>query len=89
MVHCYGGLGRSAVIVCAAMLIKNKELNPDEVISLIRQLRGKAAVQTIVQYNALHSLASYLKGDGTTIIDQTEIITKKVVNSSTDVLNRR
>jgi len=54
LVHCYGGMGRAAVICCCLLLHLNPTLSPEEVIHRIQALRGPRAVQSVKQYNFIH-----------------------------------
>nr|CAD7204230.1 unnamed protein product [Timema douglasi] len=47
LVHCFGGLGRAAVIVACYLMTLDRQLEPETVIELIRQTRGARAIQTV------------------------------------------
>nr|CAD7433007.1 unnamed protein product [Timema monikensis] len=47
LVHCFGGLGRAAVIVACYLMTLDRQLEPKTVIELIRQTRGARAIQTV------------------------------------------
>ncbi|XP_034050901.1 cyclin-dependent kinase inhibitor 3 [Thalassophryne amazonica] len=54
VIHCYGGLGRSALIIACLLLHLSSTLTPNEAIEFLRQHRGGGAIQTIKQYNFVH-----------------------------------
>ncbi|KAJ8341102.1 hypothetical protein SKAU_G00333930 [Synaphobranchus kaupii] len=54
VVHCYGGLGRSALIAACLLLKLSVTMTPGKAIDILRQLRGGGAIQTVKQYNFLH-----------------------------------
>ena len=53
LVHCYGGLGRTCLIVAAFLLSIDPHMTPEYVIDLLREKRGSRAVQTVRQYNMI------------------------------------
>ncbi|XP_005986537.1 cyclin-dependent kinase inhibitor 3 isoform X2 [Latimeria chalumnae] len=54
LIHCYGGLGRSCLIAACLLLQLSDTLLPEQIIELLRDLRGSGAIQTVKQYNFLH-----------------------------------
>ncbi|XP_065832830.1 cyclin-dependent kinase inhibitor 3-like [Oscarella lobularis] len=54
LIHCYGGLGRSCLVVALFMMLLNEKLSPDCAIEMMRSLRGPRAIQTVKQYNMIH-----------------------------------
>ncbi|XP_010154463.1 PREDICTED: cyclin-dependent kinase inhibitor 3, partial [Eurypyga helias] len=60
IVHCYGGLGRSCLIAACLLLQLSDALAPQQVIDILRNLRGAGAIQTIKQYNYLHDFRENL-----------------------------
>ncbi|KAG5265610.1 hypothetical protein AALO_G00244380 [Alosa alosa] len=54
IIHCYGGLGRSALIVACLLLQLSVSMTPNKAIEILRELRGGGAIQTVKQYNFLH-----------------------------------
>ncbi|XP_029972035.1 cyclin-dependent kinase inhibitor 3 [Salarias fasciatus] len=58
VIHCYAGLGRSALIAACLLLQLSLLLTPSEVIEILRDLRGGGAVQTVKQYNFIHEFRS-------------------------------
>ncbi|KAG5857839.1 hypothetical protein ANANG_G00023640 [Anguilla anguilla] len=54
IIHCYGGLGRSALIAACLLQKLSVTMTPDKAIEILRQLRGGGAIQTVKQYNFLH-----------------------------------
>ncbi|KAJ8289685.1 hypothetical protein GJAV_G00004140 [Gymnothorax javanicus] len=54
IIHCYGGLGRSALIAACLLQKLSITMTPDKTIEILRQLRGGGAIQTVKQYNFLH-----------------------------------
>merc|ERR1719495_1130084 len=53
LVHCYGGLGRTCLVVAAFLMSIDPHMTPEYVIDLMREKRGPRAVQTIKQYNMI------------------------------------
>ena len=53
LVHCYGGLGRTCLVVAAFLLSIDPHMTPQYVIDLLREKRGPRAVQTVRQYNMI------------------------------------
>ena len=53
LVHCYGGLGRTCLIVASLLLSLDPRMSPEAVIRLMRDKRGPRAVQTVRQYNTI------------------------------------
>ena len=53
LVHCYGGLGRTCLVVAAFLMSIDPHMTPEYVIDLMREKRGRRAVQTIKQYNMI------------------------------------
>lgn len=51
LIHCYGGLGRAALVGACLLMFIDEDVGPDEVISQLRELRGPRAVQSVKQYN--------------------------------------
>ncbi|CAG5126847.1 unnamed protein product [Candidula unifasciata] len=51
VVHCFGGLGRSCVVVACTMMAMDETLRPEDVFKKLRDLRGAGAIQTVKQYN--------------------------------------
>ncbi|XP_017157899.1 cyclin-dependent kinase inhibitor 3 [Poecilia reticulata] len=54
VVHCYGGLGRSALIAACLLLQLSVTMTANEAIEILREHRGGGAIQTVKQYNFLH-----------------------------------
>ncbi|XP_058472069.1 cyclin-dependent kinase inhibitor 3 [Solea solea] len=54
VIHCYGGLGRSALIVACLLLQLSSSMTPSKAIEILREHRGGGAIQTVKQYNFLH-----------------------------------
>ncbi|XP_063040413.1 cyclin-dependent kinase inhibitor 3 isoform X4 [Engraulis encrasicolus] len=54
VIHCYGGLGRSALIAACLLLQLSVSMTPNKAIEILRELRGGGAIQTVKQYNFLH-----------------------------------
>ncbi|PWA29791.1 hypothetical protein CCH79_00007970, partial [Gambusia affinis] len=54
VVHCYGGLGRSALIAACLLLHLSVTMTADKAIEILREHRGVGAIQTVKQYNFLH-----------------------------------
>ncbi|XP_063355285.1 cyclin-dependent kinase inhibitor 3 [Pelmatolapia mariae] len=54
VIHCYGGLGRSALIAACLLLQLSSTMTPNKAIEILRQHRGGGAIQTVRQYNFLH-----------------------------------
>ncbi|KAK7905152.1 hypothetical protein WMY93_017759 [Mugilogobius chulae] len=63
VIHCYGGLGRSGLIVACLLLQLSLTMTPNKAIEILREHRGGGAIQTVKQYNFLHefrdSFSSY------------------------------
>ena len=53
LVHCYGGLGRTCLVVAAFLMSIDPHMTPEYVIDLLREKRGPRAVQTVRQYNMI------------------------------------
>ena len=53
LVHCYGGLGRTCLVVAAFLMSIDPHMTPQYVIDLLREKRGPRAVQTVRQYNMI------------------------------------
>lgn len=53
LVHCYGGLGRTCLVVATFLLSIDPHMTPEYVIQLLRDKRGPRAVQTVRQYNMI------------------------------------
>ncbi|XP_015249700.1 PREDICTED: cyclin-dependent kinase inhibitor 3 isoform X2 [Cyprinodon variegatus] len=53
VIHCYGGLGRSALIAACLLLQLSSTLTANQAIEFLREHRGGSAIQT-VKYNFLH-----------------------------------
>ncbi|XP_023142427.2 cyclin-dependent kinase inhibitor 3 [Amphiprion ocellaris] len=54
VIHCYGGLGRSALIAACLLLQLSLAMTPNKAIEILREHRGGGAIQTVKQYNFLH-----------------------------------
>ncbi|XP_015249698.1 PREDICTED: cyclin-dependent kinase inhibitor 3 isoform X1 [Cyprinodon variegatus] len=54
VIHCYGGLGRSALIAACLLLQLSSTLTANQAIEFLREHRGGSAIQTVKQYNFLH-----------------------------------
>ncbi|XP_005934050.1 cyclin-dependent kinase inhibitor 3 [Haplochromis burtoni] len=54
VIHCYGGLGRSALIAACLLLQLSSTMTPNKAIEILRHHRGGGAIQTVRQYNFLH-----------------------------------
>ncbi|XP_053191286.1 cyclin-dependent kinase inhibitor 3 [Scomber japonicus] len=54
VIHCYGGLGRSALIAACLLLQLSFTMTPNKAIEILREHRGGGAIQTVKQYNFLH-----------------------------------
>nr|XP_057913024.1 cyclin-dependent kinase inhibitor 3 isoform X2 [Doryrhamphus excisus]XP_057913025.1 cyclin-dependent kinase inhibitor 3 isoform X2 [Doryrhamphus excisus]XP_057913026.1 cyclin-dependent kinase inhibitor 3 isoform X2 [Doryrhamphus excisus]XP_057913027.1 cyclin-dependent kinase inhibitor 3 isoform X2 [Doryrhamphus excisus] len=54
IIHCYGGLGRSALIAACLLIQLSVTMTANKAIDILRALRGGGAIQTIKQYNFLH-----------------------------------
>ncbi|XP_012727728.1 cyclin-dependent kinase inhibitor 3 [Fundulus heteroclitus] len=54
VLHCYGGLGRSALIAACLLLQLSSTMTAHEAIEILREHRGGGAIQTVKQYNFLH-----------------------------------
>ncbi|KAM6913022.1 cyclin-dependent kinase inhibitor 3 [Xenentodon cancila] len=54
LIHCYGGLGRSALIAACLLLLLSSSMTPSKAIEILREYRGVGAIQTVKQYNFLH-----------------------------------
>ncbi|KAF7710748.1 cyclin-dependent kinase inhibitor 3 isoform X1 [Silurus meridionalis] len=54
VIHCYGGLGRSGLITACLLLHLSSTMTPTKAIEILRELRGRGAIQTVKQYNFLH-----------------------------------
>ena len=53
LVHCYGGLGRTCLVVSTFLMSIDQSMSPEYVIQLMRDKRGVRAVQTVRQYNMI------------------------------------
>jgi len=53
LVHCYGGLGRTCLVVAAFLLSQDPSLQASAVINMLREVRGPRAIQTVKQYNMI------------------------------------
>ena len=53
LVHCYGGLGRTCLLVSTFLMSIDQSMSPEYVIQLMRDKRGVRAVQTVRQYNMI------------------------------------
>ena len=51
--HCYGGLGRTCLVVSTFLMSIDPHMTPEYVIQLMRDKRGPRAVQTVRQYNMI------------------------------------
>ncbi|XP_071485596.1 cyclin-dependent kinase inhibitor 3-like [Diadema antillarum] len=51
LVHCYGGIGRAALIAACLLLMVDEYMDWKDAITKIRQLKGSRAIQTVKQYN--------------------------------------
>ncbi|XP_026155121.1 cyclin-dependent kinase inhibitor 3 [Mastacembelus armatus] len=54
VIHCYGGLGRSALIAACLLLQRSLTMTANKAIEILREHRGRGAIQTVKQYNFLH-----------------------------------
>uniref|UniRef100_A0A3Q1I731 Cyclin-dependent kinase inhibitor 3 n=1 Tax=Anabas testudineus TaxID=64144 RepID=A0A3Q1I731_ANATE len=54
VIHCYGGLGRSALIAACLLLQFSLTMTANKAIEILREHRGGGAIQTVKQYNFLH-----------------------------------
>ncbi|KAM4541077.1 cyclin-dependent kinase inhibitor 3 [Fundulus diaphanus] len=54
VLHCYGGLGRSALIAACLLLQLSLTMTAHKAIEILREHRGGGAIQTVKQYNFLH-----------------------------------
>ncbi|XP_077477677.1 cyclin-dependent kinase inhibitor 3 isoform X2 [Stigmatopora argus] len=54
LVHCYGGLGRSALITACLLIQLSVTMTANRAMDILRQHRGHGAIQTVKQYNFLH-----------------------------------
>ncbi|XP_047201501.1 cyclin-dependent kinase inhibitor 3 [Girardinichthys multiradiatus] len=54
LIHCYGGLGRSALIAACLLLQLSLTMTANKAIEILREHRGGGAIQTVKQYNFLH-----------------------------------
>lgn len=54
VIHCYGGLGRSALIAACLLLQLSLTMTANKAIEILREHRGGGAIQTVKQYNFLH-----------------------------------
>uniref|UniRef100_A0A3P8VAQ2 Cyclin-dependent kinase inhibitor 3 n=1 Tax=Cynoglossus semilaevis TaxID=244447 RepID=A0A3P8VAQ2_CYNSE len=52
LVHCFGGLGRSALIAACLLLRLSPSMTPSKAIDILKEYRG-GAIQTVKQYNFL------------------------------------
>ncbi|XP_061437859.1 cyclin-dependent kinase inhibitor 3-like isoform X2 [Lethenteron reissneri] len=71
LVHCYGGLGRSCLLAACFLLRISESLSPEDAIAALRELRGRAAIQTL-QYNFLHDFRELLEAHVTARMEQAE-----------------
>ncbi|KAM9356379.1 cyclin-dependent kinase inhibitor 3 isoform 1-T3 [Pholidichthys leucotaenia] len=51
LIHCNGGLGRSALIAACLLLQLSLTMTPNKAIEILQQYRGGGAIQTVRQYN--------------------------------------
>ena len=58
LVHCYGGLGRTCLVVSTFLMSIDQSMSPEYVIQLMRDKRGVRAVQTVRQYNMIMEFRS-------------------------------
>ncbi|XP_041827102.1 cyclin-dependent kinase inhibitor 3 [Melanotaenia boesemani] len=54
LIHCYGGLGRSALIAACLLLQLSLTMTANKAMEILREHRGGGAIQTVKQYNFLH-----------------------------------
>ncbi|KAM9707306.1 cyclin-dependent kinase inhibitor 3 isoform 2-T2 [Menidia menidia] len=54
VIHCYGGLGRSALIAACLLLQLSLTMTANKAIEILREHRGGGAIQTLKQYNFVH-----------------------------------
>ncbi|XP_057715026.1 cyclin-dependent kinase inhibitor 3 isoform X2 [Corythoichthys intestinalis] len=54
LIHCYGGLGRSALITACLLIQLSITMTANQAIDILREHRGHGAIQTVKQYNFLH-----------------------------------
>uniref|UniRef100_H2LZB8 Cyclin-dependent kinase inhibitor 3 n=2 Tax=Oryzias latipes TaxID=8090 RepID=H2LZB8_ORYLA len=64
LIHCFGGLGRSALIAACLLLQLSVTMTASDAIKLLRELRGRGAIQTVKQYNFLHEFREKLAARG-------------------------
>lgn len=72
LIHCYGGLGRSCLLAACFLLRISESLSPEDAIAALRELRGRAAIQTVQQYNFLHDFRDLLEAHVTARMEQAE-----------------
>ncbi|XP_078001039.1 cyclin-dependent kinase inhibitor 3-like [Glandiceps talaboti] len=60
LIHCYGGLGRSCLIAVCLMLLLDSNMEAEQAIQRIRELRGSGAIQTVKQYNFVNDFRKLL-----------------------------
>nr|XP_032818378.1 cyclin-dependent kinase inhibitor 3 isoform X4 [Petromyzon marinus] len=72
LVHCYGGLGRSCLLAACFLLRISESLSPEDAIAALCELRGRAAIQTVQQYNFLHDFRELLEAHVTARMEQAE-----------------
>lgn len=51
LVHCFGGIGRSSLIIACLLLMLDDYMEWKDAIAKVRQLKGSRAIQTVKQYN--------------------------------------
>lgn len=61
LIHCYGGLGRSSLIVCCFLMYLDCDIEPAMAIEKLQSLRGSSAIQSIKQYNFINEFPENLK----------------------------
>ncbi|RVE57599.1 hypothetical protein OJAV_G00217820 [Oryzias javanicus] len=66
LIHCYGGLGRSALIAACLLLRLSVTMTAGKAMELLRELRGRGAIQTVKQYNFLHEFREKVAARGRT-----------------------
>uniref|UniRef100_A0A3B3E1W3 protein-tyrosine-phosphatase n=2 Tax=Oryzias melastigma TaxID=30732 RepID=A0A3B3E1W3_ORYME len=64
LIHCYGGLGRSALIAACLLLRLSVTMTAGKAMELLRELRGRGAIQTVKQYNFLHEFREKVAARG-------------------------
>lgn len=55
LIHCFGGLGRTGVVAACLLLNLDDNVTPEHAVRKVQELRGTRAIQTVKQYNFIHS----------------------------------